>query len=64
VDQSAINHLDGDSALLDEMILLFLKEAPKQLSELSLFLAEAILPALANTACSIKGTVAHFYAGA
>jgi len=27
-------------------------------------MAEANLPALANTACAIKGTAAHFYAGA
>ena len=62
-DPSAtLNHLEGDSALLDEMIALFLIEAPKQLSELIRFQAEGNLPALANTAHAIKGTVVHFYA--
>ena len=62
-DATAIlNHLEGDSALLDEMIALFLTEAPKQLSELARFSAEGNLPALANMAHTIKGTVAHFYA--
>jgi HPt (histidine-containing phosphotransfer) domain-containing protein len=59
---AALNHLEGDSALLDEMIALFLTEAPKQLGELARFQAEGNLPALANTAHAIKGTVVHFYA--
>jgi PAS domain S-box-containing protein len=59
---AALNHLEGDSALLAEMIALFLTEAPKQLGELAQFQAEGNLPALANTAHAIKGTVVHFYA--
>jgi PAS domain S-box-containing protein len=59
---AALDNLDGDSALLDEMIALFLIEGPKQLSELSRVQAEGNLPALANAAHAIKGTVAQFYA--
>jgi len=59
---AALNHMEGDSALLDEMIALFLTEAPKQLDELTQFQAEGNLPALANAAHAIKGTVVHFYA--
>jgi CheY-like chemotaxis protein len=59
---AALKHLDGDRALLEEMIALFLTEAPKQLSELTRLYAEGDLPALANTAHAIKGTVSHFYA--
>ena len=59
---AALNHLEGDSALLDEMKAIFLIEAPKQLEELTRFQTENDLPALANTAHTIKGTVVHFYA--
>jgi len=59
---AALDSLDGDSALLDEMIALFLIEGPEQLSELSRVQAEGNLPALANAAHTIKGTVAQFYA--
>jgi PAS domain S-box-containing protein len=59
---ATLDNLDGDSALLDEMIALFLIEGPKQLSELSRVQAEGNLPALANAAHAIKGTVAQFYA--
>jgi HPt (histidine-containing phosphotransfer) domain-containing protein len=61
-ETAALEHLEGESALLNEMIALFLTEGPKQLRELSQFHAEGNLPALANTAHAIKGTVAHFYA--
>ena len=58
---AALENLDGDSDLLDEMIALFLVEGPKHLSELSRFQVEGNLPALANTAHVIKGAVGHFY---
>ncbi|MDD1626183.1 MAG: Hpt domain-containing protein [Methylococcaceae bacterium] len=58
---AALENLDGDSDLLDEMIALFLVEGPKHLSELSRFQAEGNLSALANTAHAIKGAVGHFY---
>ena len=58
---AALNHLEGDRALVEEMIAIFLIEAPKQLSELARFSAEGDLSALANTAHAIKGAVGHFY---
>jgi len=61
-EAAALKHLDGDSDLLSEMLELFLMEGPRQLSELTRFLAEGNLPALANAAHAIKGAVAHFYA--
>ena len=57
-----LNHLEGDSAFMDEMIALFLTEVPNQLRELTRFSAEGNLSAMANMAHAIKGTVAHFYA--
>jgi len=59
---AALDSLDGDSALLEEMIALFLNEGPKLLGELAKVQAEGNLPALANAAHAIKGTVAQFYA--
>jgi len=59
---AALDNLDGDSALLDTMIVLFLTEVPIQLSELVKFQAEGNLPALANSAHAIKGAVSYFYA--
>jgi CheY-like chemotaxis protein len=61
-ETSALEHLEGDSDLLNELITLFLIEGPKQLGELSRFQAEGNLLALANAAHAIKGTIAHFYA--
>ena len=59
---ATLNHLDEDSDLLFEMIDLLLKESPKQLQSLLLFLADGNLPELAKTAHLIKGIVDHFYA--
>ena len=59
---AALDNLDGDSALLDEMIALFLIEGPKQLAELSRVQAEGDLPVLARAAHTIKGTVSCFFA--
>ena len=61
-ETAALQHLEGDSEFLYELIALFLTEAPKQLLELSRSQKEGNLPELANTAHAIKGTVAHFYA--
>ena len=58
---AALDNLDGDSALLDSMIALFLTEGPIQLSELVKFQAEGNLPALANAAHAIKGAVSYFF---
>ncbi|MEI6335002.1 MAG: CHASE domain-containing protein [Methylococcaceae bacterium] len=59
---AALDNLDGDSALLDEMIALFLIEGPKQLAELSRAQTEGDLPVLARAAHTIKGAVACFFA--
>ena len=61
-EAAALEHLEGDSDLLDELIALFLTEGPKQLHELCQLQAEGNLMALANAAHAIKGTIAHFYA--
>ena len=59
---AALENLNGDKALLDEVITLFLTEAPKQLNELTKAQAEGNLSALANAAQALKGAVAEFYA--
>ncbi len=61
-EASALKHLEGDSNLLYEIIELYLMEGPKQLSALSRSQAEGNLLALANTAHTIKGSTALFYA--
>ena len=60
-ETAALLHLEGDSELLDELIVLFLTEGPKQLRDLTRLLAEGNINELANTAHAIKGTIAHFY---
>ena len=59
---ATLDNLGGDSAFLDEIIALFLIEAPKQLGELSRVQAEGDLPALARVAHTIKGTVSCYFA--
>ena len=60
-ETAALLHLEGDSELLDELIVLFLTEGPKQLRDLTRLQAEGNINELANTAHAIKGTIAHFY---
>jgi PAS domain S-box-containing protein len=59
---AALKRLDGDHELLDEMIDLFLEEAPVQLNELAAALSQADLPALADGAHALKGMAGHFCA--
>ena len=59
---AALKHLDNDSDLLEEMIAIFLTEAPQQLHELTRYQAQGKLPDLASTAHALKGAVGHFYA--
>ncbi|MDD5578712.1 MAG: response regulator [Methylobacter sp.] len=59
---SALKRLEGDEALLAEMITLFLQDAPLRLSELNKALAENDLPALADAAHALKGMAMHFCA--
>jgi PAS domain S-box-containing protein len=62
-DQSAaLKRLDGDHDLLNEMIDLFLEEAPIQLAEIAAALSRTDLPALADAAHAIKGMAGHFCA--
>jgi CheY-like chemotaxis protein len=61
-EAAALKQVEGDDALLYEMIELFLLEAPKQLNELSAYQTEGNLLELANTAHAIKGTLGHFCA--
>ena len=64
-DESAtLKHLEGDKLLLAELQLMFLQEAPKQLSDLGTFLAQGKLGELANSAHALKGSTGHFYAEA
>ncbi|MDD5272362.1 MAG: response regulator [Methylovulum sp.] len=58
----ALNQLDGDRELLDEMIVLFLSEGLKQLEALATAQAQNDVPALVNAAHSLKGTLTHFCA--
>ena len=59
---AALDNLDGNSDLLNDMIALFLTEGPQQLSELAKAQLEGNLVALADVAHAIKGTAAQFYA--
>ena len=61
-EASSLRRLDGDSELLNEMIDLFLAEAPVRILELEEALAHANYAALADTAHAIKGMAGHFCA--
>jgi HPt (histidine-containing phosphotransfer) domain-containing protein len=58
----ALARLDRDEALLDEMIGLFLAEAPAQVAALLDAQARADLHSLAEIAHAIKGMAGHFAA--
>ncbi|MBS1212460.1 MAG: histidine kinase, partial [Proteobacteria bacterium] len=59
---AALARLDHDEALLDEMIGLFIAEAPTHVAALRDAQARADLPALAEAAHAIKGMAGHFCA--
>jgi CheY-like chemotaxis protein len=59
---SALEYLEDDTELLDDMITLFLSDLPNQLRELSEYSSADNLPSLGNTAHAIKGAVGHFFA--
>ena len=61
-ETTTLMHLQGDKALLLEMIPLFLMESPTQLNDISQLYATGDLSALADTAHTLKGAAAHFYA--
>ncbi len=58
----ALEYLEDDNELLDDMIILFLNDLPTQLQELSEYCSTANLLGLGNTAHAIKGAVGNFYA--
>jgi PAS domain S-box-containing protein len=62
--KSALASLDGDEALLEEMIDLFLLEVPAYTEALQTASQHADLPALADSAHAIKGMAGHFHAEA
>jgi CheY-like chemotaxis protein/HPt (histidine-containing phosphotransfer) domain-containing protein len=59
---SALSRLDDDQELLDEMINLFLSEAPARILELEKALAQTDYAAVADAAHAIKGMAGHFCA--
>ncbi len=61
-ENTALKKLDNDVELLNEMIDLFIDEAPVQLTELSSALTRGDFPMLADAAHAIKGMSAHFCA--
>jgi len=61
-EKSALDYLEDDTELLDDMIILFLTDLPNQLKELSDYCSEGNLVSLGNTAHAIKGAVGNFYA--
>lgn len=63
-EAATIAQLDGDRELLEEMIRLFLEQAPVLLEKLLHLLKEDDFITLADAAHSLKGMVNHFYAKA
>ena len=61
-EATALMHLQDDKELLLEMIPLFLMESATQLNDLAHLYAAGDLPGLADTAHSLKGGAALFYA--
>ncbi len=60
--EAAIETLDGDRELLEDMIRLFLDDAPIRLEVLRRAQANRDAAALADAAHALKGMVAHFHA--
>jgi PAS domain S-box-containing protein len=63
-EQAALAQLDGDRELFEEMVLLFLEQAPELLNQLQHNAQEEDLPELADAAHALKGMVNHFCAKA
>ncbi|MDD5113081.1 MAG: response regulator [Methylobacter sp.] len=59
---AALNQLDDDQELLNDMIDLFLKETPARILDLENALAHDNLVALADAAHALKGMAGHFCA--
>ena len=54
-----LEQLGGDETLLEEVIEIFLKEAPKHLAALHLAVAQGIAVAVETTAHSLKGELGY-----
>jgi PAS domain S-box-containing protein len=59
-EQGIIERVGGDSALLDELVELFCKDAPKLLNQLHKAMRSRDLPAAALTAHTLKGELCNF----
>ncbi len=60
---SALERLDGDERLLEEMIALLLEEIPRRLEELGQALARADVTGVRAAAHSLKGQLSYLDAG-
>lgn len=59
-----LTRVDGDRALLKELVDLFLEECPKRIGEIRAALAHHDSSGLASAAHGLKGTLSYFAAGA
>jgi len=62
--QALLDRVEGDRALLAEMVALFFEESPRQLAELQDSLANGDAPAAERAAHKLKGAVGNFAAPA
>ena len=62
--QALLDRVEGDRALLAEMVALFFEESPRQLAELQDSLANGNAPAAERAAHKLKGAVGNFAAPA
>jgi len=62
--QVLLDRVEGDRALLEEMVAIFHEESPRQLAELLEALARSDAPAAERAAHKIKGAVGNFAASA
>jgi len=59
---NALKHMDNDKELFLEMIKLFIKGLPVQLTELHQYISDGNAVEARRLAHSLKGSAAHFYA--
>ena len=62
--QALLDRVEGDRALLEEMVAIFLEESPRQLAELMEALARSDAPAAERAAHKLRGAVGNFSAPA
>jgi HPt (histidine-containing phosphotransfer) domain-containing protein len=56
---TTLEHLGGDETLLQEVVEIFLEDAPKQLAALRLAVAQGIAETVETTAHSLKGELGY-----